>query len=166
MDFISREQARADIIALGLPQIVLDAFDGKPLPYGLNDEFHEPYQLLDEPAEQANYGQGRITPIWTGSGDYSIVAYDHHPTRKGFMRFDIETPETIAESGLSWQQVLVSEFKFLWESEWSNEQLREVAGWFEFDCIDLLIDELESVRRETFEKDRAWYQAFLPKIGN
>src|SRR5262245_7709345 len=155
MDFITRDQARQDIVALGLPQIVLDAFDGKPLPYNLDIQFREPYTIFSlGPEEQGAYGQGRITPIWTGGGDYTIVAYHHAPARKGFFRFDIGSPgEEEQPVGLSWQQVLVREFKFLWEMEWTDERLREVAGWFEFKYIDLLIAELQQAKLDTFEKD-------------
>jgi hypothetical protein len=166
MDFITREQARQDIVALGLPQIVLDAFDDKPLPYKLDIQFREPYQILSMgPQGQAAYGQGRVTPIWTGDGDYTIVAYHHAPVRKGFFRFDIESPgEEEQPVGLSWQQVLVKEFKFLWEQEWTGERLREVAGWFGFKYIDLLIAELAQATLDTFNKDAVWYQSFLERV--
>ncbi|CAN5498762.1 hypothetical protein BH11PLA2_BH11PLA2_03320 [soil metagenome] len=165
MDFITREQARRDIVALGLPQIVLDAFDGKPLQYNLDIEFREPYQIFSMPPEgQAVYGKGRITPVWTG-GD-TIVAYHHAPARKGFFRFDIESPgEEYQPVGLSWQQVLVKEFKFLWEQEWTDERLKEVAGWFCFKHIDLLIAELPKAKLDTFEKDALWYQSILARVG-
>lgn len=166
MDFITREQARRDIIALRLPQIVLDAFDAKPLPYDLDFQFREPYTIFClGPEEQAVYGEGRITPIWTGGGDYTVVAYHHAPERTGFFRFDIETPgEEEQPVGMNWQQVLVGEFKFLWESEMPDDQLREVAGWFGFNYIDLLITELSQADLDSFEKDAAWYQSFLERI--
>jgi hypothetical protein len=98
MNFITQDQARLDIVALGLPQFVLDAFDEKPLPYNLDIEFRVPYQIFSMgPEGQAAYGQGRITPIWTGGGDYTIVAYDHASERKGYFRFDIESPGEVEE---------------------------------------------------------------------
>jgi hypothetical protein len=165
MDFITREQARQDIVALGLPQIVLDAFDDEPLPYNLDIQFREPYQIFSMgPEGHATYGQGRITPIWTG-GD-TIVAYHHAPARKGFFRFGIELPgEEEKTANLSWQQVLVKEFKFLWEQEWTDERLREVAGWFDFKYIDLLIAELPQAKLDTFAKDAVWYDSFLENVG-
>jgi hypothetical protein len=66
---------------------------------------------------------------------------------------------------LNWQQVLVKEFKFLWELEWTDERLREVAGWFGFKYIDLLIAELPQAQLDTFEKDAVWYQSFLKMAG-
>jgi len=167
MDFITREQARQDIVALGLPQRILDAFDGKPLPYNLDIAFREPYQIFAmEPEEQAAYGQGRITPVWTGGGDYTIVAYQHEPARKGFFRFDIESPgEEYQPIGLSWQQILVKEFKFFWEQEWTDERLKEVADWFDFKHIHLLIAELPQAKLDTTEKDTLWYRSFLERVG-
>jgi hypothetical protein len=166
MDFITREQARQDIVALGLPQIVLDAFDDKPLPYNLDIEFREPYQIFSMgPEGQAAYGKGRITPVWTGGGDYTIVAYHHAPARKGFFRFDIESGEKYQSVGLSWQQLLVKEFKFFWEQEWPDERLREVARWFDFKFIELLIAELPEAKLNTVEKDAVWYESFLKKVG-
>jgi hypothetical protein len=154
-------------VALRLPQIVLDDFDGKPLPYNLDLHFREPYPIFLIGAEgQAAYGQGGITPIWTGRGDYTIVAYHHAPARKGFFRFDIETPEKEEQPpGLSWQQVLVKEFKFLWELEWTDERLREVADLFGFKYIDLLIAGLSQAKLDTFEKDAAWYCSFLKNVS-
>jgi hypothetical protein len=165
MNFITQEQARQDIVALGLPQVVLDAFDEKPLPYNLDIDFRVPYPIFSMgPEGQAAYGQGRITPIWTGGGDYTIVAYDHTAARKGFFRFDIESPGEVQEPcGLTWQQVLVKEFKSLWEQEWTDERLREVAGWFDFKHIDLLIAELPEAKLDTFEKDTVWYRSFLER---
>ncbi len=167
MDFITREQARQNVIVLGLPHIVLDVFDGKPLPYNLGIQFREPYPIFSMgPEGQAAYGQGRITPIWTGRGAYTVVAYHHAPARKGFLRFDIESPGKEEEPvGLTWQQVLVKEFRFLWEQDWTQVRLREVAGWFSFKYIDLLIAELAQARLDTFEKDTLWYRSFLERVG-
>jgi hypothetical protein len=166
MDFITRDEARRNIVGLGLPQIVLDAFDEKPLPYNLDLQFRYPYPILSlGPAGQAAYAHGRITPIWTGCGDYTIVAYSHAPAREGFFRFDIETPSEQEEPvGITWQQVLVKEFKYLWEAEMPDERLREVAVWFGFEHIDLLITELPVAKLDTFEKDVAWYQSFQKRI--
>lgn len=166
MDFITREQARRDIVALGLPQVVLDAFDEKPLPYNLDIHFRYPYKvfLIGQEGQEA-YGEGRITPIWMGGGDYTIVAYHNSQARRGFFRFDIETPGAEEEPiGLTWQQVLVKEFKFLWESEWTEAQLSAVASWFDFKHIDLLITELSQKKLDTFEKDTEWYRSFLEKV--
>jgi hypothetical protein len=46
MDFITRQQTRRDIVALELPQIVLDDFDEQTLPYNLDLQFHYPYPGL------------------------------------------------------------------------------------------------------------------------
>ena len=168
MDFITQEQARQEIVALGLPQIILDAFDDKPLPYNLDFMFRRPYQIFSMgPEEQATYGQGRITPIWTGGTDYTIVAYHHSLAQKGYFRLDIESPgEEQRPFGLSWQQVLVMEFKSLWEQEWTDERLREVAGWLGFSYVDMLIVQLTQTKLDTFEKDAVWYQSFLESVGD
>jgi hypothetical protein len=163
MDAITRAQARQDLVALALPQIVLDVFDGKVLPYNLDIYFGEPGAMFSLGAEaQAGYGQGRITPLWTDCD--TVVAYRQIPP--GYFWFDIETPwgEELPV-GLSWQQVLVKEFKCLWEAQWPDERLREVAGWFGFEHIDLLIAELQQADLDTFEKDDVWYQSFLKRIA-
>ncbi|HZZ81448.1 MAG TPA: hypothetical protein VFE62_23300, partial [Gemmataceae bacterium] len=136
MNKVTREQARRNIVALGLPQIVLDAFDGKRLPYNLDLQFRYPYQVLDSVDQQQDYGIGRITPVWTGNSDDTIVAYHHDPLRAGFFRFDIETGEEAEPVRMNWQQVLVHEFKILWEAEMPDDRLREVAGWFCFKHIE------------------------------
>jgi hypothetical protein len=56
----------------------------------------------------------------------------------------------------------------VWEpekQEWVEERLREVAGWFAFTYIDLLIAELPQANLDTFEKDAVWYRSFLERIG-
>jgi hypothetical protein len=56
MDYITRAQARQDLVALDLPQIVLDAFDEKSLPYNLDIHFHAPYKIFSlGPEGQAAY---------------------------------------------------------------------------------------------------------------
>jgi hypothetical protein len=166
MDFITREKAREDIVDLGLPQIVLDAFDEKPLPHNLDDQFRFPYQVLNLGAEgQAFYGTGRITPLWTGCGDYSIVAYHHDPCDRGFSRFDIESGEEEQPKGMNWQQVLIKEFKLLWESEVPDGELREVADLFGFKHIEEIIAELAGAKLDSVEKNSEWYQSFLQRLG-
>jgi len=167
MDFIDKEQARRDIVALGLPQIVLDIIDAKPLPDNLDITFRAPHTILELTQEQqARYGQGRITPLWTGGGDYTVVAYHHDPTRQEFFRFDIETAEEQQPIGMNWQQILVEEFKTLWETDLlSSARLIEISGWFDFKYIESLIDELSHSKLDTFEKSEAWYQSFLQKLA-
>jgi hypothetical protein len=166
MDYITREQARGNIVALGLPQIIVDAFDEKPLPFNLDIQFRFPYPILSlEPEGQAIYGQGRITPVWTGGGDYTIVAYHHDPARQGFFRFDIESCDEEQPIGMSWQQILVKEFKFLWESEVPDPRLRETAILFGFNHIHELIAELAQANLDSLEKDAAWYQSFVKRVG-
>ena len=47
VDHITREQARADIVALGLPQIVLDIVDERELPIpNLDLQFRVPYEIF------------------------------------------------------------------------------------------------------------------------
>jgi hypothetical protein len=42
--------------------------------------------------------------------------------------------------------------------------IREVAGWFGFKYIDLLIAELPQAKLDTFEKDAVWYQSYRAAI--
>jgi hypothetical protein len=163
MQRLTREQARRNIVGLGLPQIVLDAFDEKPLPYDLDIRFRFPYQVF--PMAQPAYWNGPITPIWTGADGYTIVAYDHDPARLGFFRFDLESGEVLDPIRMNWQQVLVREFKNLWELETPAETLRQLAGLFEFRYVEELIDELPQAKLDTTEKDIAWYHAFLMRMG-
>ena len=165
MEYITRDEARRNITGLGLPQIVLDAFDEKPLPFNLDLQFGYPYPVLTlGPLEQAAYPPGQITPIWAAG--CTIVAYSHAPARGGFFRFNIESPSKLEQPvGMTWQQVLVKEFTDLWEAEMPDERLREVARWFGFEYIELLIAELPVANPDTFEKDVAWYQSFLNRIS-
>lgn len=148
---------RTDIVALALPKIVLDIFDENPLPYDLSIWFETPCQLLSVKLEEL------VTPIWKSGA--TIVAYDHAAAPNGFFRLSIEGNVVERPRGLSWRQILVKDFKFLWELEWTDERLKEVAALFNFDCIDLLTAELSKADLSTFEKDQIWYHSFLMRIG-
>jgi hypothetical protein len=65
---------------------------------------------------------------------------------------------------MKWQQVLVKEFKFLWQTDMPNDRLREIAGWFGFKYIDLLISELSKAKLDSFEKGAVWYRSFLERV--
>jgi len=166
MDPITPEEARRNIVALGLPQVVLDIFDQKPLPWNLDLYWRYPYKAFRFGKEQqAYYGQGRITPIWQEGAGYGIVAYNHDPPRQGYFRYDIECRIEEADLvGLTWQQTLIREFQFLWECDEPEGRLREVAGWFDFKYIESMIAELSQVRLDTCEKESAWYQSFLEQV--
>jgi len=163
MDRITKEQARLNIVELRLPQIVLDVFDEKPLSYDLDIEFGYPYQLLDHPEIQTGYGTGRITPIWT-EAHWSIFAYHHAAERQGFFRFGIEDREELEPIGMNWQQGLVEPFKILWESDFPEEALRQIAGMFDFRHIDRLLYELPNAKLDTHQKSEAWYQGFVYEL--
>lgn len=164
MDFITQEQARQNIVKLGLPPIVLDAFDGKPIPYNLDFQFRCPDEIfcldLDE---QEFYDDGPVTPIWKGTGDL-VVAYHHETARQGFFRFNIEGGDEERPEPLNWQQVLLKEFIFLWELERPDEQLRETAKLFRFDYCETLLVELPKHNGYSFEQHKAWYQSFLKQL--
>jgi hypothetical protein len=168
VDYITQEQARADIVALGLPQIVLDIVDERELPIpNLDLQFRVPYEIfwLDA-AGQAEYVAGRVTPLWAGNSGYTIVAYHHAPERRGFFRFDLEgdDPRDTYPVGLSWQQVLVEEFQEMWEGERTPEELRALAALFGFAHVGRLTSELEGSDLDTFEKSDAWRAAFIESI--
>ena len=168
MDYITQEQARADIVALGLPQIVLDIVDERELPIpNLDLQFRVPYEIFSlDAAGQAEYVAGRVTPLWAGNSGYTIVAYHHAPERRGFFRFDLEgdDPRDTYPVGLSWQQVLVEEFQEMWEGERTPEELRALAALFGFAHVGRLTSELEESDLDTFEKSDAWRAAFIESI--
>jgi len=111
----------------------------------------------------AIYGRGRITPLWGNTG-YMIVAHHHDPSQEGFFRFDIEGGDEEQPMGLNWQQILVEEFKFLWEQETPAEELRKAALMFDFRHLEGLISELAAANLGTFKADQAWYRAFLERL--
>ena len=162
VDSITRATARRNIIGLGLPPIVLDVFDEKPVPPLIHRFFCYPYEVF-VPDQQEFYGEGPITPVWSDSSHACIVAYHHEPRREGFFRFSLEGDEELP-FGLSWQQILVAEFKFMWECELDAEEMRRAAELFDFRYVEELIRELSDTPSPTFEADNRWYLAFLDKI--
>jgi hypothetical protein len=170
MDSITPEQARADMEALGLPQVVLDAFDGAPIPEPLTWHMRASWELLwDFPEHQHKYFEGRITPLWTDHTGHTIVAYRHDGEKRGFFRFFLELPEGEEECdlGLSWPQILVRTFVDLYESEVELDEIRTIAALVRFDHVDRLLNELENTPLDTDEAYEAWHDRFastLPRL--
>ena len=65
---------------------------------------------------------------------------------------------------MNWQQVLVKEFKNLWELEFPDSRLCELADMFGFNHIRKLIDELSDANLNTCEKNAEWYDSFLSRL--
>ncbi len=170
VDHITQEQARADIVALGLPQVVLDIVDEKELPVpNLDLQFRAPYEIFRLEADgQTEYVAGRVTPLWAGNSGYTVVAYHHAPERRGFFRFDLagDDPRDTHPVVLSWQQVLVKEFQEMWEGEATAERMRPMATLFGFAHVDRLMAELQEFDLHTFEKSDAWRAAFIASIAD
>ena len=167
MEQITKEQARSKIQKLGLPPIVLDVFDERPLPYSLKIQFQSPEHIFALDADgQKRYQVGNVIPLWTNTSGYCFFAYANGSNEDGYFRFDIETAESYEPTGMTWQQVLVREFKELWESERPEKQLREISGLFEFRHTDAILAELSSdgEKLDTFEKSERWHRDFLEKI--
>lgn len=163
MCFLTLEQTRRNIVELGVPQIVLDAFDRKRLPYNLDIQFGFPSQVFYHgPMGYGFYSQHPVTPIWVG--DHSVAAYHHDPVRQGYFRFDFEGGEEEAPVAMNWQQLLVKEFKFLWEAVTPDDRLRELANLFGFKYVELLISELSEAKLDTSERDTVWYESFLKRV--
>ncbi|MEO0588699.1 MAG: hypothetical protein AAF078_13800 [Planctomycetota bacterium] len=134
MNSITREEARESIIALKLPPIVLDIFDDQPLPFDLANIMRSPCELFAmSSSEQSKYGNGHYTPIWSSSSGYSVVAHHRENDVGFFVRFNLEAPESLKHAvRMNWQQLLIAEFQFLWESEYSDADLEEIARLFDF----------------------------------
>jgi len=166
MEPIDLEQARANLVALRLPRVVLDAFDGKPIPEPMKWRFRCPWEMLLDltPEQQAEYPAGRVTPVWSDHTGGMVTAYRHDGARPGFLRFVLEQPDVEDESGLSWPQVLVRELTTMWEAEVDDEELEDIATQLGVAFFDPLIRELEENPRATEEEEQAWYRAFLARL--
>ena len=168
MDTITADEAHARIMELGLPSVVLTAFEGKPVPEVLQWQMRDPYEIFTEPTAHEVYPPGGIVPLWSDHTGYTIVGIRERGAPLGFLRFGLEREPTEPADieGLSWQQIVVEDLVQIWEvgddEELADRALREAATHLRFESVDRLLDALrEPARNEDFEN---WHRAFLQTL--
>ncbi len=175
MDPITWEDARANLIALTLPAVLLDVFEQRDIPELLQWEFRDPYELFESstipslPVDYAVYPPGRITPLWSIHTGGVVVGYRHEGGLPGFLRFPLECRDgEVFEEGLSYPQSLVAPLVSIWEGEEEESEAesaaRRAAALLEFPDIDRLLASLASTPRPSSGEHDAWYAAFLKTL--
>lgn len=166
MDPISREEALAKIRELGLPSVVLDAFEGRALPEVLSDEMQSPRQVFRE--GQSDYPPGSVIPLFAkpSSGD-RIVALRERGGVAGFMEFTCEGP-ALLEEGQSWEQIIAPVLIGLWENHSGDDlqaaaTVREAAALLAFPFVERLLAAVKDPAvKENYEAWRGRLIAALP----
>jgi hypothetical protein len=152
MDTITKEEARQRIVELGLPQVVLDAFDGRELPETLDLVMREPYELFTEPTSHADYPPGRIIPLFSAPSGYTIYAIRETGEPRGFLRFGLEeVGEPPWDEGLAWPDIARDLLLKVWEAaevtddvDTAENEVREAANHLAYEDIDELVAELRA----------------------
>ncbi|NNC18072.1 hypothetical protein HJC22_20370 [Corallococcus exiguus] len=164
MAHISKEVAYNLIVELGLPQVILDIFEGNSpedcsYRYGRPDEY---YRMTEE--HQANYGADAVVPFMDNSNFDVLFAYDRQ--RHAYLRFYVESPtEGLAQPFCSWQQLMAQEFIRHYEDEMDNALLRDFAKRFDFHFVEELIELGERDCREDDERWLAECEKFVAWVG-
>jgi hypothetical protein len=149
MDTITRDDARRRIVELGLPQVVLDAFDGRELPDVLELVIREPYELFAEPTHLADYPPGRIVPLFSDGSGYTVYALRESGEPRGYLRFGLEeVGEPPWDEGLSWADLARYLLIKIWEASEDDEageaDVREGATLLAYEPVDALVEELRA----------------------
>lgn len=168
MAHISKEVARNLLVELGLPQVILDIFDGNPpedcsYRYGRPEEYYRMTEKL-----QADYGADAVVPFMDNSNFDVLFAYDRQ--RRGFRRFYVEAPTAgLTQPVCSWQQLMAREFIDHYENEMDNASLREFAKWFDFHFVEELIElgerECRADNDKTWLREREKFVAWIGERG-
>ncbi len=168
---ITKEDSADLIQALGLPEIILNMYNGEKMPAPIDFSFGVPEAFFTMTGEeQLRYGNGHLFPIWD-DGDFGIiVGYDRQ--RKGFVRFYLEQNGLESLPLYTYQQIMVGEFVGFWEDllgEYNEEMsrcikpMKKFALLFDFDYVDELLEELQE---DVDYTDEEWLQSFITRIAS
>lgn len=163
-DRVTRETALEVVTARALPLIVRRILTDRELPEALELVLRSPDEYFAlTAAEQVVYGGAAIVPLWC-RGLSAVVAYDR--SRDGFVRFDMEQAvDARTLPCLNWQQILLHELHFLWESEVPDEELAAVAEAFGFEPVAELLADLPTRDFSTTEACARWRDEWLARLA-
>jgi hypothetical protein len=167
METILRDEAHTRIRHLGLPEVVLTAFEGRAVPEVLQRRMRDPYELFVEPTRHGGYPLGRIIPLWSDHTGYTIVGYRESEPR-GFLRFRLEGDGRAPDiEGVTFQQIVVHDLVQIWEAEDDEDAadaaLREAADLLGFVHGERLIEAMrDPMRIDDFD---VWERAFVQVVG-
>ena len=161
---ITWDEARRELVALALPEVVLTAFESpRQVPETLQWLMRDPGELFEEPADFDAYPPGAITPLWAVQTGHIIVGHRRTGGAPGFLRFLLEETELV-EEGLSFDQLIVRDLVSVWEYEdddaTAEERVREAASLLAFGPVDRLVEDLRATPRRTSQE----YDAFLARF--
>lgn len=149
---LTRQESRKELLRMKLPAAVLDLFDGKFIHPALTYRCQDPYYIFSTPVLPDSI---HITPLWERG--MTVTAYQHIGSQGRFISFNLENPDDVIVIGPSFKSVIAALLIDLWENETPTQDLRGIAGLFEFRQLDELLRECESkARSETFAGYCAW----------
>lgn len=169
MERITWDEARRELVALALPEVVLTAFERpRDVPETLQWLMRDPGELFEEPTHFDAHPPGAITPLWAVQTGHIVVGHRRAGGAPGFLRFLLEEAELV-EEGLSFQQLVVRDLVSVWEYEddESNAEVRvrEAATLLAFTAVDRLVEELLSTSRRTVQEYDAFLAGFRATLG-
>lgn len=152
---LNRIKCRKKLVALSLPKIVLDIFDGKEIPKELRYRCDSPSYSFGEDLPDGL----SIVPLWECG--ISITSYCESEPKGKFIKFSLESPGEIRIFGSSFKSVAADLLIYCWEDDISDIRLKELAVLLEFDRIDELIAGAVATNNSGYEKRNKWHADFV-----
>jgi len=129
---------------LKLPEIISNILLEEELPYNLYVHFGNAgeFFLMSE-EEQSEYSNGNIIPLWDDGNFDRVTAYN--TKTKNYVTFYIEDPDEGLSHQLTYEQLMATEFKELWEAEKDRTDLKEIAKLFNYSGIQSFLDNMAKI---------------------
>ena len=132
---LDRQMLRKEVLALNLPAIVSDIFDGAEIPEELSYRCGSPFHSLsDESGLPAAF-----LPLW----ECDVVAVGFDRGSRQYLKISMEAPSEPRFTVAAFEQAVADLMIDLWEDEVPDERLLEIALLFGFNRMQSLIEALE-----------------------
>ncbi|MCH2045934.1 MAG: hypothetical protein MK212_17590 [Saprospiraceae bacterium] len=163
---LTEEDVLKLIDELKLPKIVKDLFlENEAVPIGLENSYRPPteYFLMTKKG-QDYYQVDTIIPFLCDGGFSKIYAYD--TVQRGFLTFDIETPDEINQNTrrFVWDGIFVADILRWWENEIKNEQILEYGKALDLKWTKEILTSIEEeLDNSTWENIQQWKEHIYTK---
>ena len=131
----TRSEMRSEIQELGLPEIVLEIFDGQSDDDTLGFYCKDPYFCLQPGAGLPSH----YLPLW----ECGVVTTAFNKQTKGYSVVSLEQVDEPFVDSVSFRELFEKLFTSMWEGEEPDEYLKYIASRFEYDEIENLMAKLK-----------------------
>lgn len=167
---ITKAAIQTLIIALKLPPIILDLFNGtctdNIVLRNLRQDYGEPYQIFCLTGlQQDSYFTDRYKPILSYTNS-TIYAYDM--VSKGYIKYSVELMNKNPEY-FTWDGLFVRDILFWWELEISDEDILYIGNLFGLKYTKDILDSIYITHDKngftSFQDTELWASAMIAKIN-